>query len=261
MRDRIVTWHLWRICDRLYRHEALQWVADWATARGRSFRIYGNGWEKHPTLSAFAAGPIQNGRELMSLYRASRINLQLMPAGFIHSRALDGLLAGGFFLTRRTAGDRCDPDIRLIGCWATARDGRSARQFMQEADATQLAAFQRVLERYRYDRNDLEHAFQTIRLDSMVSYAGEVFPDYDDIVFDNAASFARIADRFLENAELRRSFASSWRKIVSERFSYRATLRRFLGFAAAYFESMAGEPAAQAGSRSTGVSEPAIVCT
>ena len=59
-----------------------------------------NGWENHPTLSEFAAGPADNGRELLCIYRASKINLQLMPAGFIHQRALDGLASGGFFLTR-----------------------------------------------------------------------------------------------------------------------------------------------------------------
>ncbi|MCP4249855.1 MAG: hypothetical protein GY778_22665, partial [bacterium] len=109
LRDRLVGWHLWRLCDRKFRHQALEWAVAWAAARGKSLRIYGNGWEKHPTLAPYAAGPAANGHELLCIYRASRINLQLMPAGFIHQRALDGMAAGGFFLTRTSDGDLRNP--------------------------------------------------------------------------------------------------------------------------------------------------------
>ncbi|MFQ5415057.1 MAG: hypothetical protein ACE5E6_11425, partial [Phycisphaerae bacterium] len=91
LRTRLMWWYLWRVGDRMFRHEALEWVGAWARKTGRRFRIYGHGWHDHPTLAPFAAGPADNGRELLCIYRASRINLQLMPAGFIHQRALDGL--------------------------------------------------------------------------------------------------------------------------------------------------------------------------
>ncbi|MCH9023160.1 MAG: hypothetical protein IID32_10415 [Planctomycetes bacterium] len=105
LRTRLTGWYLWRLGDRIFRHEALEWVAAWARRSGRRLRIYGNGWDKHPTLSEFAAGPAANGRELLCVYRASKINLQLMPAGFAHQRALDGLASGGFFLSRQTPSD------------------------------------------------------------------------------------------------------------------------------------------------------------
>ena len=57
-------------------------------------------WENNPRFAKFAAGFLAPGEELRTVYRASEINLQIIETGFLHSRALDGLAAGGFFLYR-----------------------------------------------------------------------------------------------------------------------------------------------------------------
>src|SRR4029434_1442024 len=70
-----------RIYDRLFRHEALEWAAEWALARKRTFKIFGRGWENHPTLKQFACGEVESGYALRCLYQASSISLQINGYG------------------------------------------------------------------------------------------------------------------------------------------------------------------------------------
>ena len=102
------------LVDRLLRHETLHWVADWAETRGRSFKLFGRGWERHPTLGRFACGEIENGHPLRCLAQASSINLQINAYSAHHQRLLDSLAAGGFVLTRYNPNDFIRPAmIRL----------------------------------------------------------------------------------------------------------------------------------------------------
>lgn len=87
--------------DRVLRHQSLEWAAQWARERRRTMRIYGRGWEKHPTLSDFAAGPVENGEPLRAVYRCSTVNLQINGHNSLHQRLLDGLACGAFIATRR----------------------------------------------------------------------------------------------------------------------------------------------------------------
>jgi len=92
--------HAMRVYDRLLRHETLAWAADWASTNGRTLRIFGRGWEAHPTLGRFAAGPVENGESLRAVYRSSTVNLQVNGYGCMHQRLLDGLACGAFMLAR-----------------------------------------------------------------------------------------------------------------------------------------------------------------
>ncbi len=94
-----------RIYDRLFRHEALEWAAEWAAARHRTFKIFGRGWENHPTLRPFACGEVESGFPLRCLYQASSISLQINGYGSMHQRLLDGLAAGAFMLSRYNPSD------------------------------------------------------------------------------------------------------------------------------------------------------------
>ncbi len=86
--------------DRVIRHETLEWVASWVEPHSRVFRLYGRGWENHPTIARFACGEIENGNPLKCLYQASRINLQTSGYSAFHQRLLDGIASGGFVLSR-----------------------------------------------------------------------------------------------------------------------------------------------------------------
>ena len=90
----------YRLLDLGRRQQTLEWVAAWARRTGRVFRIYGRGWEAHPTLAEFAAGLVEHGEPLRCAYRSSKLALQLIPAGFKHQRALEILACGTLPLTR-----------------------------------------------------------------------------------------------------------------------------------------------------------------
>src|SRR5262249_4996272 len=89
-----MTMDLCTFADRAYRHTALAWVSRWCESNGKTLNLYGNGWESHATFAKWAAGPAAPGEDARAIFQVSRINLQLIQPGFIHSRALDGLAAG-----------------------------------------------------------------------------------------------------------------------------------------------------------------------
>ncbi len=249
LEERLRSWYLWRLGDRIFRHEALEWVAEWARRSGQGFRIYGNGWQTHPTLSDFAAGPVSNGRELLCVYRASKINLQLMPAGFIHQRSLDGLAAGGFFLTRLCPHDlrgrtlrRLDRRIRELGIQSTA-----------DLLASQDSAMAGLLRDYMGDwLGRMDHVkydlLQNIQLNAELLFPDEVFGDFSGIVFDISLEFEALADRFLSNESARRATATRMRQIVVDKFSYKAAMSHFLKAMAAYLHAVASEATANTSS-------------
>jgi len=240
LETRLKEWYLWRLGDRLFRHEALEWAADWARRNNRTLRIYGNGWEDHPTLSSYAAGPARNGRELLCIYRASTINLQLMPAGFLHQRAMDGLAAGGFFLTRKTPRD------------VTGRTLRSLVERIESLGIRDDAALRTTTdERIRSGLSDvlgpwLEHFTNRGRtlIDYLcfaaeVRYPDELFPRFPQIVFDSSDSFANTANRFIDDDMLRADITREMRTVVVRELSYRPTMNRFLTWMRDYLRGRA----------------------
>ncbi len=237
---RLRNWYLWRLGDRLFRHQALEWVADWARRTGRSFRIYGRGWEKHPTLSEFAAGPARNGRELLCIYRASRINLQLMPAGFIHQRSLDGLAGGGFFLSRTVPDDLRGKTLRKLDARISELKIRNTGELLGHKDdslRTLLASYVGDwLERGDHYTFDL---LTNIHISAELLQPDEAFADFEEILFDSAERFAEVADHFLTADTHRREVADRMRQVVIERFSYRSTVDQFLQAMSSYLQSAA----------------------
>ena len=235
LESRLSDWYLWRIGDRIFRHQALDWVAAWARRNGRSFRIYGNGWDKHPTLSEFAAGPARNGRELLCIYRASRINLQLMPAGFVHQRSLDGLAAGGFFLSRRAPSDLQGRTLRRLVARIGALGIDGVRALVEHPDPELRTLVETFLgDGLEFVNLDDEQLFIRIMALAETVHPDEVFPDFEEVLFDAERDFCAKADRFLADDTARRTVSEAMRRVVVDHFSYRPTIERFLTEMAAY---------------------------
>ncbi len=83
--------------DSMLRHQVLEWIV----ADGHDLALWGRGWDKHPTLGKHALGVIENGPDLVEVYRGTTINLHINHSQLEHARILDGLMAGGFFLALR----------------------------------------------------------------------------------------------------------------------------------------------------------------
>lgn len=243
LRNYLENWYLWRLSDRMYRHQALEWVAEWAQRTGRRFNLYGLGWDTHPRFAAWARGVAQNGPELRCIYQATAINLQIMPSGFIHQRALDGLAAGGFFLARSTPGDYDTVPIRRVLSRLEAV-GAAGLDDPRAAADTELQSALREYERQTgntWDPSD-EHYLTTLRIAAEQPAAGEVFPEFCTVLFNSADEFADRAEHFLTHASLRRSVADRMRRIVLERFTYERTMERFLHFMRDYLAQLASQP-------------------
>ncbi len=186
--------YTYRLFDIGYRHQTLQWAAAWAERRGRRLRIYGRGWEQHPTLARFAAGPLEHGEPLRRAYRCARLVLQTMPSGFQHQRTYEALCCGALVLARY-----CPRDFVL-----THDDG--SYDVLPEAE-------------YRR-RQDLGER---------VEGAGRLFGNLEDLLFRDAAGLDRLAEQSLRDHERRDRMQRACVAVVREHHTYAVVLGTVLG--------------------------------
>ncbi len=219
-----------QLSDRAFRHVALGWVADYCESRDKTLRLYGSGWENHPRFASYAAGFIKPGEELRAVYRASEVNLQIIETGFLHSRVLDGIAAGGFFLYRLA------PEARDLDNSEQARVAMTRRAF--ETNCVTFGQLDASTDPIIV--GPWAHARAVIplgkpdeycrMLDIWQAISSEEFqiPGLDQITFDGRAQFEILADRYLADPELRASVAASFRQNVVENHSYDTRWRQFL---------------------------------
>ena len=103
--ERLYSFYAYRAFDIGFRLETLHWVAQWAKNTGRTFKLYGKGWQDVPGLAPFAMGPIEHGEPLRKAYRCAKFAIQTMPAGFLHQRSLEAIASGCLVLYRYIATD------------------------------------------------------------------------------------------------------------------------------------------------------------
>ena len=102
VRERLMNFGLLRLYDVSFREQTLAWIADWARTRGRTFRLYGHGWDQHPTLAAFAVGPAEHGEPLRRAYHSARLVLTTGANGYLHQRTHEALASGSLVVGRYT---------------------------------------------------------------------------------------------------------------------------------------------------------------
>lgn len=190
------------ISDRAFRHFALECVARFAEQSGRRFHLYGNGWDRHARLAPFWAGRVAFGDEFVAACRGAKLNLQLIEGGFLHSRSLDGLAAGGAFLTRATRYDVERPRLRQVA--AETPGGGTAS-----------------------GNPGLDFWLRTIPLEPD---ALALLPDLPRISFSDFNSLVSIAETLIRDDALRQRIAANMRKAVLARFSYDAHWSRLIDF-------------------------------
>lgn len=88
------------ILERVLRHEMLEWASEVADRRGWSLKIFGRGWDEHPTLSRFAAGELAHGDELRASYQAATVHLHASMCTLVHQRVMECALSGGVPICR-----------------------------------------------------------------------------------------------------------------------------------------------------------------
>lgn len=88
------------MADRLVRHQTLAWTLGIAERRGLRFRVYGRGWDKHPTLAPHAQPELAHDEELRASYQCAAVHLHASSNWLLHQRIMECALSGGLPLTR-----------------------------------------------------------------------------------------------------------------------------------------------------------------
>lgn len=86
--------------ERMLRHEVLEWARQVCERRGWRLRLFGRGWERHPTLAPFAAGEVGHGEELRVCYQAAGVHLHASMTTLVHQRVMECALSGGLPVCR-----------------------------------------------------------------------------------------------------------------------------------------------------------------
>jgi len=185
-----------KIINAMLRHQPLEWAAE----AGLDLALYGRGWEEHPSLGRFARGVVENGPALIDLYRGATINLHVNQYHIEHPRILDGLMAGAFFLIRRTG------SVGLLDvpeCMFDSRDDFLAKveAYRRDPDKRrELTRRQREkIEQWATYRVCLATTFSHFALQQ----AGRALAESPriDADPDAAARLTDLADRYLGDAE------------------------------------------------------------
>lgn len=219
------------LADRAFRHATLQWVADYCRDTGRTLRLYGSGWEKNPSLSQYAGGVAQPGDPVLAIYRASRINLQIIETGFTHSRLLDGIAAGGFFLCRLSPLDYSGSPMWRSLFWlvdwvqkhhitATDQFGALATDEVHQHLPAALKFFGQPAANDTLIRElIIQQDYKPTRL---------LAPRLAETEFATREDFVRLADHYLNNEPHRAAVVTEVAQIMKGLFSYDTRWREFL---------------------------------
>ena len=219
------------IADRALRHATLEWVSRWSIANQKRFLIYGNNWQSHPTLAPHAAGVAEQGEHLRAIYQASAINLQIIGAGFLHSRSLDGIAAGGFFLARHTpvdgVGDSEMAAVYRLARWAAAHQVATENDLAAADDPVVRRDFSAAEEYFN------RHNVRWVLLKALETWAHlpppvAAIPHLADITFDNEAEFQQKATLYLGDEALRTRTAREMQDAIHHDFSHNTRVAQFV---------------------------------
>ena len=105
LQDMLWNQYIQPMAERLLRHETLGWAAQIARHHGLTLKLFGNGWERHPTLSRFASGVIPHDDHLRACYQSARVHLHASTLGSSHQRVFECAMSGGLVLSRRSWGE------------------------------------------------------------------------------------------------------------------------------------------------------------
>ncbi len=113
-RDMLRYQYVHPLLERLLRHRVLSWAGEISREHGLKLRIFGKGWEAHPELADFAAGPVEHGDDLRACYAAAGVHLQASMLGCGHQRIFECALSGGLPLCLRSWDEMYNHDRALM---------------------------------------------------------------------------------------------------------------------------------------------------
>jgi hypothetical protein len=225
------------MADRILRHESLEWAAEVARGRGWRMRIYGRGWDEHPTLGPFACGELAHGEALRASYRAAAVHLHLTINTIRHQRVMECVLSGGLPLCRRKIDDLTSMRDEAINRVVRERQPVVAHLPSRYlgyavADHPRLMAYAALVQRYGVDTS--EYRFQYLNpaeIDRRLSDAHRPVDRDDAWLFGDPAEITFASPQDLEQRVERARQRPAWRenlsKAIARRVRDRYTSKRF----------------------------------
>lgn len=89
------------LAEQFVRHRTLAWASEIAGRHGLELKLFGRGWEDHPTLAAHAAGEVEHGEALRACYASAAVHLHPSVQFSHHQRVFECALSGGLPLCTR----------------------------------------------------------------------------------------------------------------------------------------------------------------
>lgn len=241
--------------DRLLRHQTLSWAAETCQRRGWRLRVYGRGWETHPTLGEFAAGELAHGEALRGSYQGAGVHLHVAGQSLVHQRIFECVLSGGVPLCRFHAAERWGLLVWLLkraeqegavavgevrtagmprGGWVMEREGTAA---MREAGrifgslglaADVLPAPEGAPDKVLLDYSIVNnHGLLRVPIEEWSAYWA--LGEQAGLFFHDRESLERRVEAVLEEPGRRREFNQVADRNVRSRYTYSFVAERMIG--------------------------------
>ena len=219
------------VSNSMFRHQSLLWLAE----MGVRLNIWGKGWDSHPKLCRYARGIADNRVDLPKIYRASKINLQVIPHGAVHQRLLDGLAAGAFFLIRHTPGDAAGMPYLRLWEWCRRNGINSDAQMRTQADAEARNCIAQIDALLGYDtaayQTSLYECLEATADSDFLILASAIWPEhYSQVAFDSRDELQAKVEKYLGDESTRGRIAQEMRQVVIDKCSYVSINHRLLKF-------------------------------
>ncbi len=242
--------HALPLAERAMRHAALESAARICARRGWALRIHGNGWASHPTLGAYASGPLEHGDELRASYRTARCHLHVSLTAPVHQRVMECALSGGLPLVRMHTDGLATTLLRA--CDAAARRGSPTRRDHPDGwvgweamDHPAVAMWMSL--RQRLGLMPMEAAYVPASrlgmLDEMELMlppeldAANLLVDPAEVCFWDEHSLERVLERAITDERFRRAYSDAMASRVRRSLTHDALAARMLRFVQARLEA------------------------
>lgn len=214
------------MADRLIRHETLAWAAELAERRGWRLRIFGRGWETHPTLAGFACGELMHGDELRASYQCAAVHLHVSAGWLMHQRVMECALSGGLPACRVKMDDlkgvRARAAHRALSSACPSRIGDGGLTHVDLADSPHLMLAARHLQILGVGMESVVRVNRETTLRTSQPSATDpewLLVDIAETGFATIEHFERLVERFVEDADRRRGMSEAIARRVRSRLT------------------------------------------
>lgn len=216
--ERVIASFAAPVADRMVRHQSLGWAASICERRGWRLRIFGDGWDRHPTLGRYSRRRVEHGEPLREIYQSAAVNLHASVTTVCHQRVFECALSGGLPLCRYL-GDAIEASF--LGALGAAVDAMRPNGLpdaplpaLRVAEHPPLDAFNRAASKLgceiapEYSVSSLyEQLLRNGQAPAFEHTALHVFPEPGEVFFDSESA--------LETRVLRAIDCPAWRATTS----------------------------------------------